>query len=180
MAILFLVGVSFLAARNFLYTTGYQSSLVAETDMPSSSGAPIIGGILPAPSGGPTVDAKQGSMTIDSTNADKDADAIQNYTKSYGGYMDSFQRTDLNDTVTIVMTSRIPSTSFDTFFNQIKSEFNVKDSDANFHKIPIGNELNEIDILNATLTEYKNMRASINAMPDSKDKIDLLLQLTNN
>ncbi|PIR01711.1 MAG: hypothetical protein COY73_00370 [Candidatus Nealsonbacteria bacterium CG_4_10_14_0_8_um_filter_37_14] len=77
------------------------------------------------------------------------------------------------------MTLRVPSEKFFDLVEKLKEEFEVESYNVKNYRIPIGRELDELQILSDSLSDYEKIREEIKAMRAGKDKIELLMQLTD-
>jgi hypothetical protein len=126
----------------------------------------------------PTIEVKEGRMTIETENADRDSDIIKLYAKDFGGYVENFGKSESYSEIRITLIVKIPINNFDSFFEKVKSEFKIKYSDLQIYRVSIREEVTELDILNYTMKDLERIRSEINMMPVGKDKIDLLIHLT--
>jgi hypothetical protein len=131
------------------------------------------------PSLEPTIEIKEGRITIETMNADKDSDIIKGYAKDYDGYVENFKKNEDYSRITISLSVKIPIDNFDGFFERIKKDFKIKDSDLQFYRISIKEEISELDILNYTMRDLERIRFEINNMPAGKEKIESLMHLTD-
>jgi hypothetical protein len=125
------------------------------------------------------VEVKEGSMTIESEDAEEDFTEIESITGSYQGYVERSNKSITNLYVKLNLTLRVPSEGFAGLVDKLKERFEVESYNVKNYRIPIGRELDEIQILNQSLADYEKIRDEINEMRVGKDKIDLLMQLTD-
>lgn len=125
------------------------------------------------------IEVKEGSMAIESKNAEEDFNKIESSVKNYQGYVERSNKSITNLYVQLNLTLRVPSESFATLVEELKKGFDVESYNINNYRIPIGREMDELQILNQSLSDYEKIRYEINGMAVGKDKIDLLMQLTD-
>lgn len=125
------------------------------------------------------VEVKEGTMKIKSEKAEDDADGIKSIVENYQGYVEKSSKSVTNLYVQIDLTLRVPSENFLDLVERLKKEFDIESYNVKNYRIPIGRELDEIQILKESLADYQKIREEINEMVVSKDKIELLMELTN-
>jgi hypothetical protein len=132
------------------------------------------------PSGyGEEIEVKEGSMRIESEKAEEDSADIESIVRNYQGYVERSNKSITNLYIQLDLTLRVPSESFTDLVAELKEKFEVESYSIKNYRIPIGRELDEIQILNESLSDYQKTREEINKMAVGKDKIDLLMYLTN-
>jgi len=149
--------------------TGYADYLGATKNTPSSMES----------DSGYEIEVKEGLMTIKSKNAEGDFNKIESAVKSYQGYVERSNKSITNLYVQLNLTLRVPLESFTDLVEKLKKGFDVESYSINDYRISIGRELDELQILNQSLSDYEKIRYEINGMNIGKDKIDLLMQLTD-
>jgi hypothetical protein len=169
-AVLLLISFGF---YYFYYLTMFKGSI----DFVKAPGEYIHTSTLPTIE--PTIEVKEGRMTIETENADRDSDIIKLYAKDFGGYVENFGKSESYSEIIITLIVKIPINNFDSFFEKVKSEFKIKYSDLQIYRVSIREEVTELDILNYTMKDLERIRSEINMMPVGKDKIDLLIHLTD-
>jgi len=125
------------------------------------------------------IEVKEGLMAIKSKNAEQDFNKIESAVKSYQGYVERSNKSITNLYVQLNLTLKVPSESFTDLVEELKKEFDVESYSINDYRISIGRELDELQILNQSLSDYEKIRYEINGMTVGRDKIDLLMQLTD-
>ena len=128
---------------------------------------------------GEEIEVKEGSMAIESESAESDFTKIQSIVGNYQGYVERSNKSITNLYVQLSLTLRVPSESFADLVDKLKEEFEVESYNVKNYRIPIGRELDEIQILNESLADYQKIRGEINEMMVSKNKIDLLMEVTD-
>ena len=128
---------------------------------------------------GEEVEVKEGSIAIESGDAEKDFREIKSITGNYQGYVERSSKSITNLYIQLNLTLRVPSESFADLVDKLKEKFEVESYSVKNYRIPIGRELDEIQILNESLADYEKIRDEINEMRVGKDKIDLLMHLTD-
>ncbi len=129
--------------------------------------------------GGPEIEVKEGSIKIDSEEAEKDFDEIKSIVENYEGYVERSRKSVTNLYVQLDLTLRVPSDNFVGLVEKLKEKFEVDSYNIKNYRIPIGRELDELQILNKSLADYEKIRDEINEMRLGRDKIDLLMQMTD-
>jgi len=137
------------------------------------------GGLEMSSESGREIEVKEGSMAIESGSAEDDFAKIESMAENCQGYVERSNKSITNLFVQLNLTLRIPSESFTDLVEKLKEEFEVESYNVKDYRIPIGRELDELQILNESLTDYEKIRAEINEMEVGKDKIDLLMHLTD-
>lgn len=125
------------------------------------------------------IEVKEGSIKIESKEAEDDFAEIKSITEDYKGYVERSDKSVTNLYIQLDLTLRVPSERFADLIEKLKEEFKVEHYGIKNYRIPIGRELDEIEILNKSLSDYEKIRNEINEMKVGKDKIDLLMQLTD-
>ncbi|MCX6764367.1 MAG: DUF4349 domain-containing protein [Candidatus Nealsonbacteria bacterium] len=163
------LGSSRSKSRIAVEETGYADYLGTAKNTPSSMES----------ASGYEIEVKEGLMTIKSKNAEEDFNKIESMAKSYQGYAERSNKSITNLYVQLNLTLRVPLESFTDLVEKLKKGFDVESYNINDYRISIGRELDELQILNQSLSDYEKIRYEINGMNIGKDKIDLLMQLTD-
>ena len=124
------------------------------------------------------IEVKEGLIRIDSKEAENDFSEIRSMVENYQGYVERSSKSVTNLYVQLDLTLRVPSENFAGLVERLQEEFEVEHYNIKNYRIPIGRELDEIQILNKSLSDYEKIREEINEMRVGRDKIDLLMQLT--
>lgn len=125
------------------------------------------------------IEVKEGSMEIESKDAETDFGKIQSITQNYDGYVERSSKSIGNLYVRINLTLRVSSEQFTDLIEKLKKDFEVKSYDVENYRIPIEKELDELQILKESLSDYQEIRGEIKEMKVGKDKIDLLMEVTD-
>jgi len=125
------------------------------------------------------VEVKEGSMNIESEKAEEDFAEIKSMVENYQGYVEKSSKSITNLYIQLNLTLRVPSEKFFDLVEKLKEEFEVESYNVKNYRIPIGRELDELQILSDSLSDYEKIREEIKAMRAGKDKIELLMQLTD-
>jgi len=128
---------------------------------------------------GEEIEIKEGSMAIESEDAEKDFTEIKSITENYQGYVERSSKSITNLYVQLNLTLRVPSENFADLVDKLKEKLEVESYNVKNYRIAIGRELDEIQILNESLADYQKIRGEINEMIVSKNKIDLLMEVTD-
>ena len=125
------------------------------------------------------IEVKEGSMKIESKKAEDDFAEIKSITEGYQGYIERSSKSTTNLYIQINLTLRVPSEKFVDLVKELKKEFKVDSYNIRNYRISIEGELDEFQILKESLSDYEDIREEIKEMRIGKDKIDLLMQLTD-
>jgi len=171
-----LVG-SFLATRRS--APGYWASkkLLETSPAPLEKGLDFLGERKEAGGRG-EIEIKEGSMEIKSKNAEGDFTKIKSLVESYQGYIERSSKSSTNLYLWINLTLRVPSEKLLDLVEELKRKFEVKSYNIRNYRISIERELDEFEILKKTLFDYEKIRNEIKEMAVGKDKIELLMRLT--
>ena len=124
------------------------------------------------------IEIKEGSMEIKSKNAEGDFTKIKSLVESYQGYIERSSKSSTNLYLWINLTLRVPSEKLLDLVEELKRKFEVKSYNIRNYRISIERELDEFEILKKTLFDYEKIRNEIKEMAVGKDKIELLMRLT--
>ena len=128
--------------------------------------------------GGGEIEVKEGSMEIESKKAEEDFAEIKSIVEDYQGYVERSQKSITNLYIKINLTLRVPSEKFLDFTEELKKKFEVKSYNIKNYRISIERELDEFEILEKSLSDCEKIREEIKKMKVGKDKIELLMRLT--
>ena len=161
---------------------GASSSLVPESLYKGSGlGTSYQSNALPpAPSSGSYVEVKEGSMTIDTKNAEGDSSAIRTLAESSGGYIEDMRKYDDDYNLNINLRARVPEAKFQDFVDALKAQYDEKDFTVSFYRISTQNEVNELSIINTAFRNYAELRNRTMTIPLDENQINLLLKITQN
>jgi len=169
---------SFLASR---MTMSYRPSGVS-LEAPT---APSLGKGLRAPwlqegktGGRGEIQVKEGSVEIKSKDAEGDFAKIKSIVENYQGYIERSSKSITNLYTWINLTLRVPSEKLLDLVDELKKKFEVKSYNIRNYRISIERELDEFEILKKSLSDYEKIREEIREMAVGKDKIELLMRLT--
>ena len=124
------------------------------------------------------IEVKEGSMEIESKKAEEDFAEIKSIVEDYQGYVERSQKSITNLYIKINLTLRVPSEKFLDFTEELKKKFEVKSYNIKNYRISIERELDEFEILEKSLSDCERIREEIKKMKVGKDKIELLMKLT--
>jgi|GEM_PF-2547480 len=175
-------GAYYLSTQNYPSSEGLPISSPLSTggiDVSSLWGDSSGGGVKMPSESGEEVEVKEGSMEIKSEGAEEDLAEIKSIMENYSGYVERSNKVITNLYIRLNLTLRVPSESFAFLVDELKEKFEVESYNIRNYRIPIGRELDELEILSESLTDYENIREEIKKMGLGKDKIDLLMQLTD-
>ncbi len=128
-------------------------------------------------SGGSYVEVKEGSMTIDTNNAENDASEIRLSVESFGGYIEDLRKYDSSYNLNINMRARIPEASFQDFVDVLKSNYDEKDLSVSFYRLSTQREHDELDVLNAAFANYEALRNRTMLIELDESQINLLFKI---
>jgi len=172
-----LVMVSLSGAR---YRAGYQHEIALKTPGLLSSLEKVTKTAeYEAPQVKGEIEVKEGSMKIESKKAEDDFAEIKSITKDYQGYIERSSKSTTNLYIQINLALRVPSEKFVDLVEELKKEFKVDSYNIRNYRISIEGELDEFQILKESLSDYEDIREEIKEMRIGKDKIELLMQLTD-
>ena len=124
------------------------------------------------------IEIREGSMEIKSKNAEGDFAEIKSLVKNYQGYIERSSKSNTNLYTWINLTLRIPSENLLDLVDELKRRFEVKSYNIMNYRISIERELDEFEILKKSLSDCERIRNEIKEMAVGKDKIELLMRLT--
>jgi len=124
------------------------------------------------------IEIREGSMEIKSKNAEGDFTEIKSLVENYQGYIERSSKSSTNLYLWINLTLRVPSEKLLDLVEEMKRKFEVKSYNIRNYRISIERELDEFEILKKSLSDYEKIRSEIKEMAVGKDKIELLMKLT--
>jgi len=124
------------------------------------------------------IEIREGSMEIKSKNAEGDFNEIKALVENYQGYIERSSKSSTNLYLWINLTLRVPSEKLLDLVEELKRKFEVKSYNIRNYRISIERELDEFEILKKSLSDYEKIREEIKEMSVGKDKIELLMKLT--
>ncbi len=131
----------------------------------------------PAPSSGSYVEVKEGSMTIDTKDAEADSSAIRTSAESAGGYIEDVRKYDNDYSLNINMRARIPESKFQSFVDELKNRYDDKDFTVSFYRVSTQNEINELSIINTAFGNYAELRNRTMKIALDENQINLLFRI---
>lgn len=134
----------------------------------------------PAPSSGSYVEVKEGSMTIDTKNAEGDSGAIRSLAESSGGYIEDTRKYDNDYSVNINLRARVPEENFQSFVDTLKNRYDEKEFTVSFYRVSTQREIDELSIINTAYGNYAEIRNRTMQIALDEKQIDLLLKITQN
>ncbi len=123
------------------------------------------------------VEVKEGSMTIETDNAENDASEIRLSVESFGGYIEDLRKYDSSYNLNINMRARIPEASFQEFVDVLKSKYDEKDFSVSFYRLSTQREHDELDVLNAAFANYEALRNRTMMIDLDESQINLLFKI---
>jgi len=124
------------------------------------------------------IQVKEGSVEIKSKDAEADFAEIRSIVENYQGYIERSSKSSTNLHTWINLTLRVPSEKLLDLVEELKRKFEVKSYNIRNYRISIERELDEFEILKTSLSDYEKIREEIREMAVGKDKIELLMRLT--
>ncbi|MCK5333060.1 MAG: DUF4349 domain-containing protein [Candidatus Aenigmarchaeota archaeon] len=128
-------------------------------------------------SGSSYVEVKEGSMTIDTDNAEDDASEIRLSVESFGGYIEDLRKYDSSYNLNINMRARIPEASFQDFVDVLKRNYDEDDFSVSFYRLSTQREHDELDVLNAAFANYEALRNRTMLIDLDEKQINLLFKI---
>lgn len=191
-AAVFLILAVVVIGAIFSWVTGMQSSTQRSAAMYESAydslGSQFMtkssswsSGTPSAPSAGNSnsyVEVKEGSMTIDTKNAENDASDIRTLVESYKGYVEDMRKYDNDYNLNINLRVRVPEESFQQFVDTLKNRYDEKSFTVSFYRISTQNEVDELDILNSAFNNYEQLRNRTMLIALDENQINLLFKIT--
>ena len=123
------------------------------------------------------VEVKEGSMTIDTDNAEDDASEIRLSVESFGGYIEDLRKYDSSYNLNINMRARIPEASFQDFVDVLKRNYDEDDFSVSFYRLSTQREHDELDVLNAAFANYEALRNRTMLIDLDEKQINLLFKI---
>jgi len=177
----FMMFVSLSGARSTGVTSSYPEFIALESPLGFDFSLREVseGGLKMPSESGEEIEVKEGSMRIESESAEEDSAEIESIAGNYQGYVERSNKSITNLYIQLDLTLRVPSENFADLVEKLKEEFEVESYSVKNYRIPVGRELDELQILNESLADYEEIREEIKEMSVGKDKIELLMQLTD-
>jgi hypothetical protein len=127
--------------------------------------------------GGAYVEVKSGSIGIKTESAVSDSAAIEGLAKSLEGYIENTQKSESDYYLNIYLTARLPSESFDFFVSSLRENYEVKSFNINFYRLSTQRELDELGLIEKTISDYEKLREKANDMELSEEQVNLLFKI---
>jgi hypothetical protein len=177
----FMMFVSLSGARSTGVTSSYPEFIALESPLGFDFSLREVSesGLKMPSESGEEIEVKEGSMKIESESAEEDFAEIESLVGNYQGYLERSRKSITNLYIQLDVTLRVPSENFANLVEELKEEFEVESYNVKNYRIPVGRELDELQILNESLSDYEKIRDEIKEMNVGKDKIELLMQLTD-
>ncbi|MFB6076704.1 MAG: DUF4349 domain-containing protein, partial [Candidatus Nanohaloarchaea archaeon] len=121
---------------------------------------------------------QEATFQIETDDVAAAADRVTTAVDRYDGYVQERRTADRPFARTVEMTVRIPDGRFTAFTGDIRDGFEVESSRVRNYRISIQRELDELDILNRTLTDYERIRARVLDGETTTEELQLLADLT--
>lgn len=131
-------------------------------------------------SSGSYVEVKEGSMTINTKDAEGDSTAIRSLTEGFGGYVEDMRKYDSEYSMSIYLRARVPEEKFQSFADALKGKYDEKDFTLSFYRVSTQNEINELSIINTAFNNYAELRNRTMRISLDENQINLLLKITQN
>lgn len=175
--ILLVVVVVFNSMQGALSSTGMENTYYGESEA-LSKGVSSPSYDRSYSGSGSYVEVTEGSMSIETKNAESDAEAIKSTTASFGGYLENTMKSENDLYVQIYLRARVPSDKFDDYFNLLKQNYDEKSFNIQFYRVSTQKELDELQLIESTLNNYEDLRTKANKMDLTKDQLEILMDLT--
>ncbi|MBU4299828.1 MAG: DUF4349 domain-containing protein [Nanoarchaeota archaeon] len=134
----------------------------------------------PSSSSGSYVEVKEGSMTIDTKNAESDSTAIRSLAESSGGYIEDTRKSDNDYSTNINLRARVPEAKFQSFVDSLKNRYDEKDFTVSFYRVSTQREIDELSIINTAYGNYAEIRNRTMQIKLDENQINLLFKITQN
>ncbi len=154
------------------------SSYMYESDGMSKSGFNVVQRAESTSSGSSYVEVKEGSMTIETDNAEGDASAIRGLAEASDGYVEDLRKYENDYNLNINMRVRIPSDDFEGFVDTLKERYDDKSFSVSFYRLSTEREIGELEILNTAFMNYEELRNRTMMIPLDEKQINLLFEIT--
>ncbi len=125
------------------------------------------------------LEIKEGSITVESENAESDLKSIEKSIEEKDGYIEVNRKRETSRLLSIYLKVRVPIESFDDFIKEIKDSFETESYYTSNYRIDVRYQTDESDIIKNTLENYKAIREEILEMPPGVEKIELLKMITD-
>ncbi len=154
------------------------SSYMYESDGMSKSGFNTALMAESPSSGSSYVEVKEGSMTIETDNAEGDASAIRSLAEASEGYVENLRKYENDYNLNINMRVRLPSASFEGFVDTLKQRYDDKSFSVSFYRLSTEREIGELEILETAFMNYEELRDRTMMIPLDEKQINLLFEIT--
>ncbi len=197
--ILGMILIVFIIAGAFSLITGLQRSIQGSTNMAmydgvssemardsalktavSGFGTNYQSNAAPSPSSGSYVEVKEGSMTIDTDDAEGDSAAIRSLAESSGGYIEDTRKYDNDYSTNINLRARVPEANFESFVDALKGRYDEKEFAVSFYRVSTQREISELSIIDNAFSNYAEIRNRTMQIALDENQINLLLRITQN
>jgi len=168
----------------FFQSTGISSnqaeySKTADTSLASSRGIGFPGPIGQDASSGSYVEVREGQIKINSENIEQDIQRLETVSSSFDGFVESSSKRETDLYTSADLTVRVPKDNFSGFMNSVNQEFKVESYNVKNYRLSTERETSELDILNSTMADYESIKKEVRAMDNNKEKLDLLIDITD-
>ncbi|MBW6462280.1 MAG: DUF4349 domain-containing protein [DPANN group archaeon] len=153
-------------------TKGYNMGLSEESRFSGmvQTNAPTMSGSY--------VEVKEGSMTIETENAETDAEDIRALAESSDGYIEDLRKYEDSYNTNINIKVRVHESSFQVFVDNLKERYDDKSFSVSFYRVSTQRETGELEILSSAFTDYEELRDRTMKIALDENQINLLFRIT--
>ncbi|MFB6357080.1 MAG: DUF4349 domain-containing protein, partial [bacterium] len=126
-----------------------------------------------------TLKVSEARLRVETDKINQKYKKVTDLTRSFGGYVESANKSENQDRVRREATLRVPSSRFDTFIRRLQSKLDIDSLQLKNYRISIQSSKDEIDVLNETLSNMEHLRDRVNRMEPGEDTIELLMKLND-
>ena len=121
---------------------------------------------------------KRGEVEIESSDAEKDYEAIKKKVEEFDGWTDSINKYETDKTITISATFKIPSERLEEFSNLLLNNFKIKNTRFYFYRVSVERQKEEIEILLTALEAYDRLLKRAEASSINETVINTIFLIT--
>lgn len=127
---------------------------------------------------GEFVEVQEAAFDIDTGDVEAASDQVEDLVESNDGYVEERNKREGTFTVDIDMTVRVPDSRFTAFTSALRDEYDVESYSVQNYRVSVAREIDELEILNRTLSDYERIRQRILARETTTENLELLSDLT--
>ncbi len=125
------------------------------------------------------VEIKEGRMTAESEDAERDFERLKDYTAAEGGYVEDSSQSKTSRSLVIRAQVRVPTENFDSFTEKLQNNYEVESFSFQDYRVDVQRQLDEISIIRQTLEDYDQMRLQLGEAEVDSTKISTLRSITD-